>query len=203
MGRPAIRSIAYVLAPVFGWVKKNRAGEWVRVVRQLYVDIPRKNGKSTLCGGIAMYLTAADGEPGAQVLAAATTREQAGFVFDPIKQLAEHAPALKGHVKPLAAKIIHPASGSYFKVIASAADAQHGGNIHGGVVDELHLHKTGLLVEAIETGTGSRRQPSSPRCRRRMLPVATRPSNGFDAKASNRSGSCPGRWSSTSARCAP
>jgi phage terminase large subunit-like protein len=66
------------------------------MVSELYVDVPRKNGKSTLCGGIAIYMTCADDEPGAEVLAAATTKDQARFVFDPIRQLADKAPALKG-----------------------------------------------------------------------------------------------------------
>lgn len=151
--------IAYIIAPAFGWVEQNDYGEWVRVIRDLYVDVPRKNGKSTMCGGLAIYLTAADGEQGAQVIAAATTLGQAGFVFAPIKMLAEKAPALRGHVKALGSKILHPASGSSFSVVSSSGDAQHGGNIHGAIIDELHLHKNNLLVEAIETGTGSRSQP--------------------------------------------
>lgn len=151
--------IAYIIAPVFGWVKQNDYGEWCRIIRNLYVDVPRKNGKSTMCGGFAIYLTAADGEEGAQVIAAASTKDQANFVFAPIKVLAEKAPALRGRVKPLGSKILHPKSGSYFGVVSSAADAQHGANIHGAIIDELHVHKNGLLVEAIETGTGSRDQP--------------------------------------------
>ena len=151
--------VAYILAPVFGWVKKNEYGEWVRIIRNFYLDIPRKNGKSTLAGGLAIYLTAADGEPAAQVLAAATQKDQARFVFDPIKTLCEKAPALRGHVKAYQSRIVHPKSGSYFGVVASAADALHGANVHGAVIDELHLHKNKELVEAIETGTGSRSQP--------------------------------------------
>lgn len=158
--RPDPWQIAYVLAPVFGWVHFDEdADAWVRVISSLYVDVPRKNGKSTLLGGIAIYMTAADGEQGAQVLAAATTTRQAGFVFQPIKQLAERAPGLKGHVKPLVGKILHPATGSYFEVVSSVADAQHGGNLHCAVIDELHVHKDPELVETIETGTGSRTQP--------------------------------------------
>ncbi|MEV7112348.1 terminase large subunit [Streptomyces anulatus] len=158
--RPDPWQVAYVLAPVFGWVRWDEdADRYVRVVRQLYVDVPRKNGKSTLSGGIAIYLTCADGEPGAQVIAAATSERQAGFVFAPVKQLAERAPALKGRVKALKKKILHPRTGSYFECVASVADAQHGANLHGGIVDELHIHKDPELVETIETGTGSRTQP--------------------------------------------
>ncbi|MFF7259480.1 terminase large subunit [Streptomyces sp. NPDC008159] len=158
--KPDPWQVAYVLAPVFGWVHWDEdAGTHVRIINELYVDVPRKNGKSTLCGGIAMYMTCADGEPGAEVLAAATTKDQARFVFDPVKQLAEKAPALKGNVKPLKDKIVHPKSGSYFQVISNVADAQHGANLHCYICDELHIHKTPDMLETLETGTGSRRQP--------------------------------------------
>ncbi|MGW5920826.1 terminase large subunit [Nocardia fluminea] len=162
-GRPLIPDpwqVAYVLAPAFGWVHLDEdLGIYVRVARTIYVELPRKNGKSTLAGGIGIYLTCADGEEGAQVIAAATRLEQAAFVFAPIKQLAERSPALAKHVKPYKAKIVHGRTGSYFQPVASAGDAQHGADLHGGIVDELHLHKTNDLVEAIETGTGSRSQP--------------------------------------------
>lgn len=156
---PSPWQVAYLIAPVFGWVRQNEDGTWVRIVREAYVDVPRKNGKSTVCGGIGLYLTAADGEAGAEVLAAATTERQAGYVFEPVRQLARSSPALKPHVKALAKRIVHPASGSYFTVVSSVAEALHGANVHGAIVDELHVHSTGELVETIETGTGSREQP--------------------------------------------
>jgi phage terminase large subunit-like protein len=152
--------VAYIIAPVFGWVRWDDEAEgYVRIVRKLYVDVPRRNGKTTLSGGIAVYLMAADGEPGAQVYAAATSEKQARYTFDPIKTIAERAPALKGNVKAFTKKITHPASGSYFTVVSSVAEALHGANVHGGIIDELHVHKSPDLVETIETGTGSRRQP--------------------------------------------
>jgi len=158
--KPDPWQVAYILAPVFGWVVFDKdAGQYVRIIRKLYVDVPRKNGKSTLLGGIAIYMLAADGEPGAQVVCAATSERQAGFVFNPIKTLANKSPALKKHVRVVGKKVLHPKSGSYIEVVSSVADAQHGANIHCSCVDELHVHKTPDLVETIETGTGSRRQP--------------------------------------------
>lgn len=152
--------VAYILAPVFGWVRwDDEAERYVRIIRDLYVDVPRKNGKSTLCAGIAIYLACADDENGAQVVTAATTESQAGFVFGPIKTLAEQAPALKGKVKAFAKRVVHPRSGSYIQVVSSSADAQHGASIHGAIVDELHVHKSADLVETIDTGRGSRDQP--------------------------------------------
>lgn len=151
--------IAYILAPVYGWVRQNDVGDWVRIIRTQYVELPRKNGKTTLAGGQACYLTCADGEAGAQVIAAAAGKDQARYCFDPIKTIAEKSPALAPHVKVLRDRIIHGRSGSYFTVVSSLADLIHGANLHAGVIDELHVHKTPDLVEAITTGTGARAQP--------------------------------------------
>lgn len=157
---PANWQVAYILAPVFGWVRPDaEAGGLVRVIRTAHVDEPRKNGKTTIAGGLGMYLTAADGEPGAQVLAVAASKDQAGFCFNPVKAIAEKSPDLAPYVRPLATKIVHPASGSYFQVVASVGDLLHGANVHGAVVDELHIHKTRAVVDAVETGTGARSQP--------------------------------------------
>ena len=157
---PDCWQVAYLIAPVAGWVHRSPdSGEWVRIVTIAYFEMPRKNGKTTTAAGWGIYLTAADGEFGAQVVAAATTKEQAGFIFEPIRQLVNKSPGLKRHLRALKHRITHAASGSYFQPIANAGDAQHGADIHGGIVDELHLHKTMVLIEALETGTGSREQP--------------------------------------------
>ncbi|MFC0546922.1 terminase large subunit [Kutzneria chonburiensis] len=157
--KPDPWQVAYILCPVFGWVRRNDDGDWVRVVRRLYVDIPRKNGKTTTAGGIATYLTAADDEAGAQVYAVAAGRDQARFCFDPVKAMAEKSPALSRFVKTRQSRIVHEPSGSYFAVVSRVAELLHGANIHGAVVDELHVHATPDLVETVETGTGSRTQP--------------------------------------------
>lgn len=152
--------VAYYLAPVFGWVAKSKdTGQYARIITTAYVDLPRKNGKTTTASGTALYLTGADGEPGAQVICAATNRDQAGFAFDPMKQAVRQSPGLSKHFDAFTSKIVHRASASTFIPVANVGDAQHGADIHGGIVDELHLHKTNDLIEAIETGTGSRIQP--------------------------------------------
>jgi len=161
-GKPLIPDpwqVAYILAPVYGWVRKDDHGRFVRIIRTEYVDVPRKNGKTTLAGGQAMYLTCADGEPGAQVFAAAASKQQAGYTFAPVKMLAEKSPDITPYVHVTAEKIIHKRTGSYFQVVASIGDLMHGANVHGAVVDELHIHKTRDLVDALETGTGARDQP--------------------------------------------
>ncbi len=163
--------IAYILAPVFGWVAWDAdAGAYLRIARKVYVDVSRKNGKTTIAGGVAIYLTAADGEQGAQVLVVAAAKEQAQYCFRPVKQIAASSPKLAPYVRALATKILHPASDSYMAVVASVGDLLHGANVHGAVVDELHVHKTRDVVDAVETGTGARDQP--------LIVIITTPDDG-------------------------
>jgi len=158
--RPDVWQVAYYLAPVFGWVHLDEdAGRWVRIIRTAELDLARKNGKTTVAGGTAIYLTCADGESGAQVIAVAASKDQARYCFSPVKLLAEKSPALSPYVRPLADKVVHKASGSYFAAVASVGDLIHGSNLHGAVVDELHVHKSRDVVDAVETGVGARDQP--------------------------------------------
>ena len=151
--------VAYLIAPTYGWVRKDEDGIPRRVIRTQFLDIPRKNAKTTVGGGQAIYLTTADGEQGAQVYALASRKDQARFCFDPVRQLAAQAPDLKDHVKPLRDRITHPRTGSYFAVMSSAGDAIHGASPHGAFVDEVHVHRTRDLIDAVQTGTGARSQP--------------------------------------------
>lgn len=152
--------VAYIIAPVFGWVAKSESGEWVRIIRSVFVDIPRKNGKTTLLSGLLLVLAFADGEHGAQVLAVAGSEKQARHCFDPAAQLARSSPELKAAgIKALQSRIVQQATGSYFAVAASVGDLLHGANIHAAGIDELHVHRTADVVDAVESGTGAREQP--------------------------------------------
>lgn len=165
-GRPMVPDgwqIVWVIAPAFGWKypldHPDEELRGTRIVRELYVEIPRKNGKSTLSAGLALVLFAADGEMGAEVYAAAASRDQAGIVFEDAKKMAVGSPALARKVEPLKGVLRHPGSGSIFRALSKLSELAHGLNVHGAVIDELHVHKKRDLVDAIETGTPARSQP--------------------------------------------
>src|SRR5690348_18373112 len=65
---PTAVQVAYIIAPVFGWTHPNSDGEMVRIIRDAYVEMPRKGAKTTLVAGLAMILGFADDEPGAEVM---------------------------------------------------------------------------------------------------------------------------------------
>ena len=75
----------WILCCTFGWLHKAGEFKGYRRFRVLYIIVPRKNGKSALAAGIALYLLCADGEYGAEVYSGATNEKQAGEVFTPAK----------------------------------------------------------------------------------------------------------------------
>lgn len=158
--RPNSVQVAHIIAPVFGWTTVNSAGRRVRIIRDAYVEMPRKGAKTTLVSGLATVLAFADGEAGAEVLMGAASRDQAGQAFKPIAALARSSEALrKAGIKATRAEIVQPATSSVIKVVSSRGDLAHGANVHGGLVDELHVHRDPGLLEAIESGAGAREQP--------------------------------------------
>lgn len=153
--------VVWVLAPVFGWVYHDaEIDRVVRVVRSVWIEVPRKNGKSTLSSGISGVLLLADGEQGAEVYNAAGSTLQAGRVFEDAKRMLLTSPAARKRVEPLKEVVRVPANGSILRVLSRVAETAHGLNVSGGIVDEVHtLRLRRALVEAIETGTGARDQP--------------------------------------------
>lgn len=152
--------VVWIIAPVFGWVRyDDEVEDVVRVVRAVWVEVPRKAGKSTIASGIGNTLLLADGETGAEVYAAAGDKMQARRVFDDAKKMlltSEHA---RAKVRALADAVLVPHTGGVFRVLSKVAEAAHGLNVSGAVIDEIHVHKNRALVDAIETGTGARSQP--------------------------------------------
>jgi phage terminase large subunit-like protein len=152
--------VVWVIAPVFGWVRyDDEADAVVRVIRTVWIEIPRKNGKSTLASGIANLLLLADGETGAEVYAAAGDKLQARRVFDDAKKMLLTSPHARRRTRPLADVVVDNKLGGIFRVLSKVAEAAHGLNVSGAAIDEIHVHKRRDLVDAIETGTGARAQP--------------------------------------------
>jgi phage terminase large subunit-like protein len=148
----------FILTTVFGWVHRETG---LRRFRRAYVEVPRKNGKSAISSGLLLYLLAGDGEAGAEVYSAATTKDQARITFDDAKRMAERTPAM---CRALGVRVFEhhlavPEAVSVLKPLSAEGSTLDGLNIHGAVVDELHAHKTRAVYDVLDSGTGSRDQP--------------------------------------------
>lgn len=143
-----------IIGPLFGW--KRRDG--MRRYRSAYFEIPRKNGKSTLCGGIALSLLG-EGEPGAEIYSAAADKDQARIVFHAAKEMVEASPVLTQKLSVFKDVIERKDGNGFYKALSSEAYTKHGLNPSGVVVDELHTQPDDELVGVLRSAMGARRQP--------------------------------------------
>lgn len=144
-----------ILAPLFG----HRRADGTRRYRKAYIEIPRKNGKSTLSAGIALKLTFADGEYGAEVYSAAADRDQAAIVFDAGKAMVEGSPRLRRRARIYRRVIEVPKTYSVWRVLSADAYTKHGLSAHGVIFDEVHAQPNRELWDVLTTSTGARSQP--------------------------------------------
>jgi phage terminase large subunit-like protein len=145
----------FIVGSIFGWKREDGR----RRYRTAYIEVPRKNGKSTLVSGIALYLLIADGEGGAEIYMAATKRDQAKIAFDEAARMVKKSPHLKKRVNILKNNLNVETTASKFEPLGADADSMDGLNVHGAFIDELHAHKTRAVWDVLETATGSRIQP--------------------------------------------
>lgn len=146
---------AFKTAIIFGWKRYNGA----RRFRTVYIEEPRKNGKSTWAAGVGLYLLVADGEPGAEIYTAATKRDQARIVHSEATRMVKASPALRKRVRVFKDNLHIEGTASKYEPVGRDADSLDGLNVQGAIVDELHAHKTRDLWDILDTATGSRRQP--------------------------------------------
>lgn len=146
---------AFVVGVAFGW----KRSDGTRRFRVVFVELPRKNGKSTLAAGMALYLLMADGEPGAEVYSVATKKEQAAIVFGEARRMIAKTPMLAKRVRRKREELHHTKSESVFKPLSSESKKLDGLNPSAFVADELHKWESRDLWDVLDTGTGSRDQP--------------------------------------------
>lgn len=153
---------AFLIGQIGGWrhmVTGNRR------FRTAYVEVPRKNGKSTLLAGVGLYFLGPDGEMGAKVYSAAASTHQARIVFDAARVMALSGrvdglgldEVLGFHVEEHKIKTKDPAA--VFQPIASQTKSKDGKNPHCAIVDELHEHDKRDVWDSMASALGAREQP--------------------------------------------
>ncbi len=145
-----------IVRPLFGY----KRADGTRLYRTLYLEIPRKNGKTNLGAGLALYALTADGEASPQIVMAATTRQQARLCFDLAKKMVQSSPALSKRCRAVRSYIEHEKSGGVLRTISAEAAGQHGLSPSFCIVDEVHAFGANReLWDVLTTATGARRQP--------------------------------------------
>ena len=145
-----------IVSDLFGW--KNKKTD-LRKYRTAYIQIGRKNGKSTLASALALYMLFADDERGSEIYSAAGDRQQAGIVHEIAKGMIVANPELSKRSKVYRNSIVNESKGNFYQAISSDSKTKHGFNANCIIFDELHTQPNRSLWDTLTTSVGSRRQP--------------------------------------------
>lgn len=148
----------FILVNVFGF--RRRSDDRRRFTRA-YIEVARKNAKSTLTAGVALYCLTCEGELGPEIVIGATTGGQALKVFEPAKLMVAKTGALREafNLKAWARSITCADNGGSIQPINAKSSTQDGWNPFVGILDELHAHKDRGLFDVIRSAFGARKQP--------------------------------------------
>lgn len=169
-GQPFVLELweAAIVANLFGWKRRDSRGRVVRRYRELFVYVPRKNGKTPLCAGIGLYCFFCDDEPGQQGFIAAKNREQASHLYRQMEHMVRANPHLKSRCRMYGGQA--PAGqtrsfvkedASFLKVISGDGEGKHGGNPHIVLVDEVHEQRNRELIDTLQTSMVSENRSQS------------------------------------------
>lgn len=145
----------HIVGPIYGW----RTADNFRRLRSVYVEVPKKNGKTQTAAGIALiemrYVR------GARVYILATSKGQATECYDEAAGMVERRGWLKKFYKVLRStgKIIHAAKNSSIEVLAKNAAGSEGKNASCLILDELHAWTDRALFDSLLYAGAARSNP--------------------------------------------
>lgn len=146
---------AYIQA-LYGFIDRDTG---CRQYRESFFLVGRKNGKSTLLAGLALYMLTSDGEGGAEVYSTATKYAQARLLFDEAHNMIKQSPALARHFRKRKSDLYYEPAMSKFQPLARNSDTLDGLNASFVIMDELHGVKDRNLYEVMRQSQSARRQP--------------------------------------------
>jgi phage terminase large subunit-like protein len=151
----------FIIGSLFGWKRLDGT----RRFRRAYIEQGKGNGKSPLAGGIGLYGLMADDEAGAEIYSAGATKDQAGILFRDAVKMVDKSPSLGQRLKMSGGpgrefNIAYLKTGSFFRPVSRETKKTGSGpRPHFALVDELHEHADGGIIEILERGFKFRRQP--------------------------------------------
>lgn len=151
----------FKIGSIFGW----KRADGTRRFRRAYIEEGKGNGKSPFAGGIGLYGLMADGEAGAQIYSAGATKEQAGILFRDAVAMVDKSPDLDARLQRSGGpgkefNLAYLAKSSFFRPVSRETKKTGSGpRPHFALVDELHEHPDGGVIEILERGFKFRRQP--------------------------------------------
>ncbi len=122
--------------------------------------LPKKNGKSQLLAGIALYCLCGLEKTGQTIVIAASSREQASVIYDMCAQMVKANPHLTKILDVYKSKkrIVYTANNNVIVAISKESSTAHGLNPSTVLFDELHAQKSKELWGVLRNSMGTRKE---------------------------------------------
>lgn len=144
-----------IIRPVFGWKRADGS----RLIRIVWIEVPRKNGKTELVAGVSLLSLAGDAELGAQLYSMATDKKQAEIVFRKAGVMIGMSEPLRNLLEVFKTSIYCPQTNASFKPLSAGPQGKHGLSASFAVGDEVHEWPNGDIADVVHKSTAARRQP--------------------------------------------
>jgi len=144
-----------IIYPLFGWITP----EGKRRFKTTYIQIPKKNGKSTLASGIGLFLLCGDNEPGAEIYSCATDKDQASIVHGEAVNMVQSSDVLDAHCNINLTNRNITYRRSKYVALSARPSGKEGLNASGLIIDELHVWDGTLTWDALKYAGTNRRNP--------------------------------------------
>lgn len=145
----------FIIGNIYG-IKNKKTNK--RKYKYIYIEIPRKNGKSELITALALYHFLFDER--ATITISANSREQAKNVdFKKIKEFAHQLDRREKYLIPYYNSL--KMNGKPNEIIVTSSDSKRldGLDISVGIIDELHSAKDSGVYDVIKSAMGAREEP--------------------------------------------
>lgn len=143
------------LGVIFGWVHRDTG---MRRFEKAYIQEARKNAKTTILAGIALYLMCGDGEASPNVYCAAVDRAQARILYRSSMAMARKSPDIRKRLKIRDYGMSHVSRGGEMRALSKDTKNKDGFNPSGAIIDEYHAHPTSEIYDLLWSAWGQRAQ---------------------------------------------
>ncbi|CAL2084093.1 terminase large subunit [Tenacibaculum sp. 190524A02b] len=150
----------FMLYNIYAWQKRNEFGEAIRLIKNTYEKVAKKNGKTAVEAGDGLFAMSFDLEEGAEVYIGATKEEQAKLCFSQSGEFINKSTLLQrlGFVV-YQKEIRFIPTNSFMKPLGGDSKTQDGINSHRTIIDEYHAHRDDTVKENLESSSAARKQP--------------------------------------------
>lgn len=167
--------MAFIFQQVFGWYKK---ADGLRRVRKVYVQVAKKNGKSSIASVLSLFHLFADSRVQTpKVFVGANNEDQAKICVNIAGKIVEQSPDLYEYVddgevdlfnyKENIVSIVHNTRDGFIKAMSKETESKtskqaggkHGFNPSLGLIDEYAMADSAALLDALESAQAAREEP--------------------------------------------